>query len=176
MYQRGAIPLLWRCCWCHRPWLLDSVFCSAWFGLVGKGEEDLWLSSAQTAGRWFVVWFVLECVFVCVVRFVCVCVVDQTDIGCVDSICRVVGRKRDRRMRKAKNNHRTDNEGDDDDDDHDNNKTSPSSPIPNRFLDGHGVVDVIIVTTGIGEEDKHDPGEATIENYDDKDQHEGPSL
>ena len=104
------------------------------------------------------------------------CVVDQTDIGCVDSICRVVGRKRDRRMRKAKNNHRTDNEGDDDDDDHDNNKTSPSSPIPNRFLDGHGVVDVIIVTTGIGEEDKHDPGEATIENYDDKDQHEGPSL
>ena len=108
-----------------------------------------------------------------------VCLGDQTDIESVDSICRVVGRKRDRRMRKAKNNHRTDNEGDDDDNnaDHDDdNKSSHSSPIPNRLLDGHGVVDVIIVTTVIGEEDKHDPGDSsvTIEKYKDKDQHQGP--
>ena len=153
--------------------MLGSVF--VLLGLVGKGDGDLWLSSAQTAGRWFVVWFVLECVFVCVVRFVCVCLGDQADIGSVDSICRVVGRKRDRRMRKAKNNHRTDNEGgnddgNDDDDNTNNNKASPSFPIPNRFLDGY-VVGVTSMTTVIGEEIKHGPGDAsvTVENYDDND-------
>ena len=104
-----------------------------------------------------------------------VCLGDQTDIGSIDSICRVVGRKRDRRIRKAKNNHRSDNEGGDDDDDNnddnDNNTASRSSPIPNRFLDGDGVGDMTIMTTVIGEEVKHDPGDAsvTIENHKDND-------
>ena len=82
----------------------------------------------------------------------------------------VVGQKRDRRTRKWSNDRRNDNEGDDDDN-NDNNKASRSSPIPNRFLDGDGDVGVTIVTTMIGEEDKHGPGDASvaIENYKDKD-------
>ena len=67
-------------------------------------------------------------------------------------ICHVVGGERDRRTRKATNNHRTDNEGDDDDDDDDNNgnnKASPYFPIPNRFLDGDGDVGVTSMTTVI---------------------------
>ena len=130
-------------------------------------------------------WTLVRCVVRVGVRvclcghvFVCVCLGDQTDIESVDSICRVVVRKRDRGTRKAKNNHRTDNEGDDNDDNDDddgNNKASPSSPIPNRFLDGDGDGDVTSMTTVIGEEDKHGPGDAsvTIENDKDKDNTKG---
>ena len=123
-------------------------------------------------------WLCGSCWSACLSVWACVrvCLGDQTDIGSVDSICRVVGRKRDRRMRKAKNNHRTDNEGDDDDDDDDNNgnnKASRSSSIPNRFLDGDG--DMTCIATVIGEEVKHDPGDAsvTIENDKDKDNTKG---
>ena len=81
-----------------------------------------------------------------------VCLGDQTDAESVDLICHVVGGERDRRTRKATNNHRTDNEGDDEGDDDDNNgdnKAPRSSPIPNRFLDGDGDVGVTSMTTVI---------------------------
>ena len=69
---------------------------------------------------------------------------------------------------KQRDNHRSDNEGDDNnDDDHgnnDNNKVSRSSPILNRFLDsdGDGVDYATIMTTGIGEDDEHGPGDASV--------------